>query len=286
VAHREVRFSSVRLHYVEAGEGPLVVLLHGFPEHWIAWRHQIPALLAAGHRVVAPDLRGYNLSDKPRRVRDYRARLLARDVAELLDALGSGSAHVVGHDWGGSVAWWFAMYHPERVDRLVVLNSPHPVGFLRALATPAQLRKSWYMFFFQLPWLPERLVRADDFRRVRRTLRDHPVRPDAFSEHDIDRYVAALSQPGALRGGINYYRAAFRTNPFVARPTHRRIDVPILVIWGEQDRYLEPEVAEPDPSWVADVQVERIPDASHWVLADAPGQVNQLLLAFLDRRTA
>lgn len=286
VVHRMVDLRRVRLHYVEAGAGPLVVLLHGFPQHWIAWGYQIPALVEAGYRIVAPDLRGYNLSDRPRRVREYRSASLVSDVVELLDALGSDRVRMVGHDWGGMVAWWLAMDHPERVERLVVLNAPHPLRYVRALATLRQLGKSWYIFFFQLPWLPERLLRAGDFRSVRRILRDDPQRPGAFSDRDIQRHVDALAQSGALRGAINYYRAAVRTNPFATSRSHRRIDVPTLVIWGEQDRALQPELADPDPSWVTDVQVARIPEASHWVMADAPEQVNRLLLAFLSRSRA
>jgi pimeloyl-ACP methyl ester carboxylesterase len=147
VVHRMVDLRRVRLHYVEAGAGPLVVLLHGFPQHWIAWGYQIPALVEAGYRIVAPDLRGYNLSDRPRRVREYRSASLVSDVVELLDALGSDRVRMVGHDWGGMVAWWLAMDHPERVERLVVLNAPHPLRYVRALATRRQLGKSWYIFF-------------------------------------------------------------------------------------------------------------------------------------------
>jgi pimeloyl-ACP methyl ester carboxylesterase len=178
-----------------------VVLLHGFPEFWYAWRHQLPALADAGYRVVAPDLPGYNTSDKPPRVRDYRPRLLIQKVADLIMALGADSATVAGHDWGGGLAWLLAVHHPERVQRLVV---------------------------------------------------------GAFTAQDIDRYVAAAAQPGALRAAINYYRAAVRPTPGPGQGL-RRVDVPTLVIWGDQDRYLGRELAEPDPAWVPEVRVERIP---------------------------
>jgi pimeloyl-ACP methyl ester carboxylesterase len=167
MAHRWIDVGGLRLHCVEAGTGPLVVLLHGFPEFWYAWRHQIPALADAGYRVVAPDLRGYNTSDKPSRVRDYRPRVLVQDVADLIVALGAGSAAVAGHDWGGGLAWLLAMQHPKRVERLVLLNAPHPVRFLKGLRSPRQLRRSWYILAFQLPWLPERLVAARDFQALR-----------------------------------------------------------------------------------------------------------------------
>jgi epoxide hydrolase 4 len=282
MAHRWIDVGGLRLHCVEAGTGPLVVLLHGFPEFWYAWRHQIPALADAGYRVVAPDLRGYNTSDKPSRVRDYRPRVLVQDVADLIVALGAGSAAVAGHDWGGGLAWLLAMQHPKRVERLVLLNAPHPVRFLKGLRSPRQLRRSWYILAFQLPWLPERLVAARDFQALRWVLGHQPTRPGAFTAQDIDRYVAAAAQPGALRAAINYYRAAFRANPLAQAHGLRRVDIPTLIIWGDQDRSLGRELAEPDRDWVPDVRVERIAEASHWVQADDPERVNQLIVDFLE----
>ena len=246
-----------------------------------ASQHQLPALADAGYRVVAPDLPGYNTSDKPPRVRDYRPRVLAQDVADLIVALGAGSAAVAGHDWGGGLAWLLAMQHPERVERLVILNAPHPIRFLKGLGSPRQLHRSWYILAFQPPWLPERLVAARDFQALRRALRRQPIRPGAFTDQDIDRYVAAAAQPGALRAAINYYRAAIRTNPLAQAHTLRRVDIPSLIIWGYQDRYLGRELAEPDRAWVPHVRVERIAEASHWVQADVPERVNQIMVDFL-----
>jgi pimeloyl-ACP methyl ester carboxylesterase len=282
MAHRWIDVGGLRLHCVEAGTGPLVVLLHGFPEFWYAWRYQIPALADAGYRVVAPDLRGYNTSDKPSRVRDYRPRVLVQDVADLIVALGASSAAVAGHDWGGGLAWLLAMQHPKRVERLVLLNAPHPVRFLKGLRSPRQLRRSWYILAFQLPWLPERLVAARDFQALRWIFRHQPTRPGAFTAQDIDRYVVAAAQPGALRAAINYYRAAFRANPLAQAHGLRRVDIPTLIIWGDQDRSLGRELAEPDRAWVPDVRVERIAEASHWVQADDPERVNQLMVDFLE----
>jgi pimeloyl-ACP methyl ester carboxylesterase len=193
MAHRWIDVGGLHLHCVEAGTGPLVMLLHGFPEFWYAWRHQIPALVDAGYRVVAPDLPGYNTSDKPPRVRDYRPSVLATEVADLIVALDAGSAAVAGHDWGGGLAWLLAMHHPELVERLVA---------------------------------------ARDFRALRRALGRQPSRPGAFTAQDIDRYVAAAAQPGALRAAVNYYRAAVRTNPLAHVQTLRRVDTPTLIIWG------------------------------------------------------
>jgi epoxide hydrolase 4 len=185
-------------------------------------------------------------------------------VANLIETLGAGSAAVAGHDWGGGLAWLLAMQHPERVQCLVLLNAPHPVRFLNGLRSPRQLRRSWYILAFQLPWLPERLIAARDFQALRRALGRQPTRPGAFTAQDIDRYVAAAAQPGALRAAINYYRAAVRANLVAQVQTLRRVDAPTLIIWGDQDRYLGRALAEPDRGWVPDVRVERIAEASHW----------------------
>ena len=279
IAHRYADLDGVRLHYVEAGQGPLVVLLHGFPEAWFSWQHQIPALVAAGYRVVAPDMRGYNLSGKPQGVDSYRVDALAGDVAQLIRACGADRAAVAGHDWGAVVAWAFAMRYPELLDRLAILNVPHPVRMTQGLRTLRQIRKSWYMFFFQLPRLPEMSFRARDYAALRRAFRA-TVRPGAFTAADIQRYVDAAAQPGALTASINYYRALFR-RAGQAQAGVRRIDAPVLVIWGEQDAFLGVELAEPGRKWVPNCRVERIPDASHWVQADRPERVNALLTAFL-----
>jgi pimeloyl-ACP methyl ester carboxylesterase len=281
LVHRYAELGDVRLHYVEAGTGPLVILLHGFPEFWYSWRHQITALATAGYHAVAPDMRGYNLSDKPSAVHDYRIDLLARDVARLIRACGAERATVVGHNWGAGVAWQFAMSYPTMLDRLVIMNVPHPIQFLRGMRTWRQLRKSWYIFFFQIPRLPEAILSAGDFSMVRRIFRSDPARTDAFTEEDIDWYIGALRVPGALTGAINYYRALFRRNPVKTRGSLKRIDAPVLVIWGERDRFLGPELAVPDRKWVPDQRVERLPGASHWVQVDQPEAVNRLLLAFL-----
>jgi pimeloyl-ACP methyl ester carboxylesterase len=271
----------VQLHYVEAGEGPLVVLLHGFPQFWYEWRHQIPALAEAGFRVVAPDMRGYNLSDKPPGVRAYGVELLARDVERLILACGERTATVVGHDWGAIVAWIAAMRHPGRVGRLAILNVPHPARFPDGLLSPRQLLRSSYVFFFQIPRLPEEVIRAGDFALLRSALRRDPVRPGTFTAEDIERYAGAMAWPGALTATLNYYRALLR-NPRETRALLGRIEAPVLVIWGERDRFLSRRLAEPPPLWVPNlVRVERLPDASHWVAEDRPREVNALLLDFL-----
>jgi pimeloyl-ACP methyl ester carboxylesterase len=280
VAHRFAVVDGVRLHYVEAGEGPLVVLLHGFPEFWWSWRNQIPALVDAGYRVIAPDQRGYARSDKPGDWREYRIERLAADVAGLIEAAGEERAAVVGHDWGAAVAWMVATLHPERVERLAILNVPHPETMEKTLrSSPKQLLHSWYMFFFQVPWLPERLLGWGGRRALASAYRD--ARPGAFDEGDLDRYVEALSGPEGFRGPINWYRAALRRTPGAMRRLFRPIAAPVLVIWGEQDRFLTASMADPDPDLVPDVRVVRLPTASHWVQHDEPDRVNALLTEFL-----
>jgi pimeloyl-ACP methyl ester carboxylesterase len=291
-ASQETRFrfldgaGGVRLHCAEAGRAskgrPPVVLLHGFPEFWYGWRHQMPALAAAGRHVLAPDLRGYNLSDKPAHVRDYRVEHLAADVACLIRQVAPNGerAHVVGHDWGGVVAWWLAMHHPAAVERLTILNAPHPAAYLRELRRRAQLLRSWYALFFQLPWLPEATIGFNRFAALRDLFRRDPAR-GRFTEQDIQRYVEAFSRPGALTAAVNYYRAAFRGGPNRVARSVRRINVPTLLIWGERDRYLVPELTLGLERWVADLRVERLPRATHWVQHDEPETVNGLLLKFV-----
>jgi pimeloyl-ACP methyl ester carboxylesterase len=217
-----------------------VVLLHGFPGVLVRLAgHQIPALADAGYRVVAPDLRGYNTSDKPSRVRDYRPRVLVPGRGRPDVALGAGSAAVAGPDWGGGLAWLLAMQHPKRVERLVLLNAPHPVRFLKGLRRPRQLRRSWYILAFQLPWLPERLVAARDFQALRLD-RWPPTDPAGRFHGPRHRPLRrrAAHQPGALRAAINYYRAAFRANPLAQAHACVRVDIPTWIIWGDQDRSL------------------------------------------------
>jgi epoxide hydrolase 4 len=279
-AHSELRegYADVdgqRLHYIEAGEGPLVVLLHGFPEFWYGWRQQIEPLAAAGFRVVAPDMRGYNLSSRPDGIGAYDTGPLAADIRGLIEERGAQSALLAGHDWGGSVAWATAMNHPEAVGRLAILNAAHPRKLLQGLHHPGQLRKSWYFFFFDLPELPESVVHADHWGFFRHFLRDASP---AYTPEEFDRYVEAWSQPGAATAMINYYRASVRKKDPEAQL--RPLQAPTLVIWGQRDRYLGEELAEPDHADVPNLErVERLP-ASHWVHHDEPARVTQLLADF------
>jgi pimeloyl-ACP methyl ester carboxylesterase len=272
--------AGVRLHFVTMGEGPLVLLLHGFPDFWYGWRRQIPALAAAGYRVVAPDLRGYNLSQRPLRVEDYRRDVLADDVAALVGALGERRAHVVGHDWGGVIAWHLAVRHPAVIDRLAILNAPHPVRMRALLGRSTQAARSWYMGLFQLPWLPERLLSVAGRRLLHRTWSSMHRTPGAFTAADHAAYDAAFAAPGAVFAALAYYRALRHTGMTI--PAERRlIPHPTLVLWGERDPALVAANAEGLERWVRDVRVVRVPDAGHWVMADAPALTNETLARFL-----
>ena len=276
--HRDIELSEFTMHCVEQGEGPLVILLHGFPEYWRSWRLQIPVLAEAGFRVVVPDMRGYNTSGKPKGVAAYKTKTLARDIAELVEACGEEKAIVVGHDWGAVVAWYFAMYHPEKLEKLAILNVPHPRRMLQGLASFRQLLKSWYVFFFQLPFLPEKAMQANGHSMMWRTFRREKSLDDVMSDEDVQGYIDAMSQPGTLTSAIHYYRAAMRYPDWEEPP---RIDHEVLILWGERDAYLGAELAEPDPQWVPNTRIVRIPHASHWVHLDAADQVNTELLGFL-----
>lgn len=281
VRHGYAELDTVRLHYVEAGVGPLVVLLHGFPEFWFAWRDQIDALAAAGFRVVAPDMRGYNLSSKPSGVASYALPLLAADVRDLItERGGQDGARLAGHDWGGLVAWATAAYHPASIRRLAILNMPHPQRMLEGLRTARQLRKSWYILFFQLPWVPERLLRLRRFEALRRPFA-HDARAGAFTSADIDRYVEAWSQPGAVTAMLGYYRASIRNRLKRDQDELPPVTAPTLVIWGQRDRHIGAELAEPDAADVPNLErVVRVPTASHWVAHDEPELVSRLLVEF------
>ncbi|MFT4881287.1 MAG: pimeloyl-ACP methyl ester carboxylesterase [Natronomonas sp.] len=295
--HETAHLDGVSLHYVRvdpepgaaagATEPPLAVCLHGFPEFWYAWRHQLSPLADAGFRVVAPDMRGYNRSSKPEGVASYRLENLVADVRGLVESLGYARTHLVGHDWGGLVAWETAIREPDLLDRLVVLNAPHPERYRRTLRqSPRQVLRSSYAVAAQVPWLPERLLRANDLAAVERLLAD-TARPDAFSEAEIERYKRAMATEGTMTAALNYYRAQFRggvgreLRSLVGRERDTTVRVPTMVVWGEQDRALGTELLDGLGAFVPDLRVERLPAASHWVQADAPDRVTDLLLDFL-----
>ncbi|MCC2547775.1 alpha/beta hydrolase [Hymenobacter sp. BT175] len=279
--HHQVATNGLHVHVVQCGPpiGPLVILLHGFPEFWFGWRGQIQALAAAGYRVWVPDQRGYNLSDKPRPVASYTIDQLGADVLGLLTAAGRPSARIVGHDWGAAVVWWLAMHHPDKIERAAVLNVPHPAVLSRTLRrSPKQLLKSWYIFFFQLPWLPEKLLRRKNWLLARRTLQE-TSRRGTFSAVDLQQYEQAWSQPGAMTGMINWYRAAARYARRLARPG--RVTVPVHIIWGRRDAFLTAGMARQSLAYCNDGQLTYFDKATHWVQHEEAEAVNELLLRFL-----
>ncbi|HEX7316565.1 MAG TPA: alpha/beta hydrolase [Pyrinomonadaceae bacterium] len=286
IRHGYAQIGDVRLHYAECGEGErLVVLLHGFPECWYSWRHQLKAL-GRRYRVVAPDMRGYNLSDKPGNVEAYQMKHLVDDVTGLIRHFGVRETAVVGHDWGGAVAWAVAQYFPDYVWKLASLQTPPPAVWGRNL-TLKQLLRSWYMFFFQLPAVPEWWIRRDDFAGIGKTLRA-TSRPGTFNDADIEVLKSALREPGALTAGINYYRAnlrAFLGRGFGDRQirTHERIRVPTLFIYGERDFAILPETVAGVADYVDAPYTElRLGRGNHWVQQESPAEVNAALLTFLE----
>ena len=275
-----VQVGDVRLHVAQAGPdtGPLIILLHGFPEFWYCWRKQIPALAAAGYRVWAPDQRGYNLSDKPPQVRDYRLDVLAGDVVGLIGAAGRSKATIVGHDWGGAVAWWVAANHPELVERLVIINVPHPLVMQRLLrSSPRQMLRSWYMLMFQLPWLPEWAGRRNNGLDVFHGMQSSSL-SGTFSDADFEHYRAAWSQPGAFTAMLNWYRAMFSYG--ARRPKHRRITPPTLILWGKQDKFIGLEGAERSLEICNDGRLVVYDDCTHWLQHERPEELNQRLFEF------
>lgn len=281
-----VHANGLRFHVVCCGpkHGPPVLLLHGFPEFWYSWRHQLRALGKAGYRAIAPDLRGYNLSDKPTDVRSYYMKELLSDVVALVGALGYTSVDLIGHDWGGAIAWSVAASaeHRHVVRRLVVMNAPHPTSFLNGMSL-AQLRRSWYMLFFQIPLLPEHVLSKNNFAGLRRML-GRSAAPGTFSDLDLDRFIEAMTQPGALTSAVSYYRGILRQNPFaeLKRLSPIPARLPVLLIWGERDVALGKELTYNLHPLVENLRIEYVHDAGHWVQQERPDSVNRALLAFLD----
>ncbi len=303
IRHNYANVNGIRLHYAESGSGDnLVILLHGFPEFWYSWRHQLTAL-GKSYRVVAPDMRGYNLSDKPARVENYRLEVLVEDVVGLIDHFGADKAAIVAHDWGAGVAWAVAQKYPERVSKLAVLQVP-PAAVWRANISLRQLLRSWYMFFFQLPRLPEWAIGRKDFAALDKTFKDTVARKDTFSDADLEIYKEALRRPGALTAAINYYRANVRrimskrnAKGMPERNGHRgetkvdqagpggegRIRVPTLFIFGEQDFAILPATVRGVGKYIeAPFRELRIADSGHWVQNEAAEEVNAALLEFLE----
>ncbi|MGX7705709.1 alpha/beta fold hydrolase [Methylobacterium sp. Gmos1] len=281
---RRIPVRGLTLNIAESGpaDGPLTILLHGFPETWWSWRHQIGPLAAAGMRVVAPDQRGYGLSSRPDGISAYHLDRLAEDVIGLADALGPDSGQgarfrLVGHDWGGLVAWWVASRYPERLERVAILNAPHPDVFgAYARRHPSQVLRSFYVGLFQIPGLPEALLRAGDCAALRRAL-TNSSRPGAFSPHDLDLYAAAWRRPGAITAMLNWYRAL----RLPREPARGPIRLPVLVLWGERDTALERGLAAESLRLCTQGAARYFPAATHWLQHEEPQAVNDALIGFL-----
>lgn len=275
--------NGIRLHVVQSGSryGSLVILLHGFPEFWYGWRRQIQPLTEAGFRVWAPDQRGYNLSDKPKGVASYRLDELTRDVLGLINAAGVEKCCLAGHDWGGVVAWWLAMCYPERLHRLAILNAPHPMVMIRMLMNNfSQLRRSWYIFFFQIPFLAEAILRNNDWEPVVRMLK-FGGKPDAFTSLDIEQYRQAWWHRDAFAAMLNWYRAVLQMPPDFSGDL--RIKVPTLMLWGAQDVALDRQMAEASLDLCDQGKLVYFEDSSHWVHLDEAEAVNKQLVDFFSQ---
>ncbi len=277
--HQYAEINGIRMHYVESGEGETVLFVHGFPENWYSWRHQLDAF-AGGYRVVAPDMRGYNETENQG---PFDTTTLQNDLLALMDHLGLERVHLVGHDWGAGIAWLFAMNHGDRLHSLTICNVPHPAIAQEMLKRPRQLLRSWYMLFFQLPWLPERALAAKDYQSLARGLiRD--CRPGTFTREDITFYLESWRAHG-LGGGISWYRALLRKPQRLGDPVPI-ITTPTLLIWAENDRFLGEELLENTDAYVANLDVHTLPGISHWVQQEAAGEVNRLLAAHLSAHGA
>jgi epoxide hydrolase 4 len=277
--HNFIDTNGIRLHYVRQGSGKLMLMLHGFPEFWYSWRHQISEF-SRDYQVVAVDLRGYNLSDKPDRPEAYQMPEFIADVQGLIRGLGYEDCILVAHDWGGAIAWNFAYAHPEMVEKLIVLNIPHPAKFAAGLQTTRQLLKSWYIFAFQIPWLPEFLLQLNDYQAIKNAFLGMAIDKTAFSEADLNAYRDAAAQPGALTAMINYYRGAFGL--FSSKRSQWGIlEVPTLTIWGENDTALGKELTYGTDGYVRNWQVKYIPNCSHWVQQEQPALVNRYIKEFI-----
>ena len=283
IRHRWVEANGLRFEVAEAGAGDhLALLLHGFPELHFSWRHQMPLLASMGYRVWAPNQRGYGKSSRPAGIDAYSADKIVADAAALVDASGAREVTLIGHDWGGAIAWQFAIQRARPLTRLVVMNCPHPVCFARELRTWKQLRKSWYMFLFQLPKLPEYVLTRAGARAVRHAFLDTAANKAAFPPADLDVYARAALEPGAMTAMVNWYRAAAR-NRTLSSTTRAcpEIETPTLLIWGEADMALDIATIDGTDRYVADLTVRRLPGISHWVQTDDFLAVNAILEEWL-----
>lgn len=290
--HEYADVNGVRLHYVTAGEGKLIMFVHGFPEFWYEWKNQL-AEFGHDYQAVAPDMRGYNLSSKPAGVDQYQVRYMVEDLRALAEKLGHKKFTLVAHDWGGAIAWAFAIAHPDYLEKLVIINAPHPGVFQRELRdNPAQQKASSYMLMFRSEQA-EQTLSANNHALLVQIVLGEGLKNGVFTEEDKKAYIEAWSQPGALTGGLNYYRAA-RVGPptggdsnaanFAAGMPSLNVKVPTLVIWGEKDTALLTGNLEGLDKYVPNLTIKRIPDGTHWVIHEKPALVNSYIREFIKGR--
>ncbi len=269
----------IALQVREAGpaDGELIILLHGFPECWNTWRHQIEPLAAAGFRVCVPDMRGYGESSKPDDYRRYHLNELITDIEALRQHYGRERFHLAGHDWGAAVAWWYALHHEEKLASLSILNVPHPFTFLSKLkSSPLQMLKSWYIFYFQLPWLPEWSMRRFNYEFLRLILK-RSATPGAYNAEDFRNLQHSWQQPGCLTAMVNYYRALLRHIQLPAQDG--RLQVPTQILWGERDLALSLQSAHDSAAFLTQGELITYPDATHWLAHDKPAEISQRLIS-------
>ncbi len=280
---RYIRTNGIKLHVVEAGpeDGPMVLFLHGFPEFWYAWRKQIGWFAEKGYRVVVPDQRGYNLSDKPKGIEAYKQDELAKDVVGLIDAYKRDKIFLVGHDWGASVSWWVALKYPERLKKMVIMNVPHPkVMSMNLLSNPAQIQKSWYIFFFQLPYAAEKLAAAKNYEWPVGILRESS-RPGAFTPEDLEKYREAFARPDAFSSMVNWYRAALQARNEI--PESYTVKVPLLVLWGVNDIAIIQEQADQSMAYCEKGRLVKFKEATHWLQHEEAEAINPMMDDFFKK---
>jgi pimeloyl-ACP methyl ester carboxylesterase len=278
---RYIETNGVRLHVVEAGpaNGPMVLFLHGFPEFWYAWRKQLPFFAEKGFLAVAPDQRGYNLSDKPAGIAAYGIDELAKDINGLIDAYGQRQVYLVGHDWGASVAWWTAIKYPDRVKKLVILNVPHPKVMARnVFKNTLQMQRSWYIFFFQIPGAAEKLAAETDYEWVLEMVRTS-ANPGAFTPEELEEYRKVFQRPGAFTAMVNWYRAMVQTRQ--EAPKSFDVTMPMILMWGEQDVSMLSQMADESMPFCKQGKLIKMPGVSHWIQHEQADKVNTLIEGFI-----